>query len=85
MQVVIIYKPGIQLLREFANRGINLDGTFMNHNNGVLLVGCRKISNNEIQLCRGRLGVRRDRRELIMVPGLSSALYKRASIRHLRP
>ena len=50
-RAVIVYKPGIHVLREFADRGINLDGTFMKHKYGeVLLVACCKNSDNEIQI-----------------------------------
>lgn len=51
LRVVVVYKQGIQVVREFADRGINLDGTFMKHNTGgALLVACLKNSNNEIQI-----------------------------------
>ena len=39
------------MLREFADRGINLDGSFMKHEyGGVFIVACCKNSNNEIQI-----------------------------------
>ena len=43
--------PAFICFREFADRGINLDGTFIdNKYAGVLLVACCKNSNNEIQI-----------------------------------
>jgi hypothetical protein len=51
VRVNIVYKQGIQAVREFSDRGINLDGTFMKHEaGGALLVACLKNSNNEIQI-----------------------------------
>ncbi|KAL0583772.1 hypothetical protein ABG067_006327 [Albugo candida] len=37
-RVVIVYKPDIHVLREFADHGINLDGTFMKHKYGGVLL-----------------------------------------------
>ncbi|CCI11668.1 unnamed protein product [Albugo candida] len=52
-RVVIVYNPGIHVLSEFANRGINLDGTFMKHKyGGVLLVTCCKTATMRSKLSR---------------------------------
>lgn len=47
--VKIVYNPSIQVLRAFADRNISLNGTFMKHKyGGVLLEASVKKSNNEI-------------------------------------
>ncbi|CCI48369.1 unnamed protein product [Albugo candida] len=54
-RAVIVYNTGVHVLREFADRGINLDGTFMKYEDGgVLLVASCKNSNNEIQIVAKR-------------------------------
>lgn len=51
LRVVVVYRQGIEAARSFADRGINLDGTFMKYSaGGALLVACLKNSNNEIQI-----------------------------------
>ena len=50
-RVVIVYKPGIHVLHEFADRGINLDDTFMKHRyGGAFLSLAVKKCNNEIRI-----------------------------------
>lgn len=50
-RVVVVYRQGIQVTSVFADRGLNMDGTFMKHSlGGTLLVACLRNSNSEIQI-----------------------------------
>lgn len=50
-RVVVIYRQGVQVVREYADRGFSVDGTFMRHEfGGTLLVACLLNSNREIQI-----------------------------------
>lgn len=37
-RAVIVHKPGIHVFRKFADRGINLDGAFIKHKYGGVLL-----------------------------------------------
>nr|CCA20119.1 AlNc14C86G5518 [Albugo laibachii Nc14] len=50
-RVVVVHTQGIRITPIFSDRGININGTFMNSSpDGTLLVACLRNRNNEIQI-----------------------------------